>query len=123
MAERSVFKKWRFVCLGETAHRFEKMKWNYEPMPTCETCGANTEFDYGRRGDAPSVHGDEIDIWIKHGLVNEDGSPKHFTSKAEIRAEAARRGLVIAGETPKMTPEYADRRAAEDAKFGFTYKR
>lgn len=122
MIEKSVFKKWKFVCRGTTAHQFELMKWDYDPMPKCVECGAETEYHYGRGGAAPAVHGDEIDIWIRHGLVNEDGSPKHFRSKADIRNEAAKRGLAIYGETPKMTPEYADKRAAEDAKFGFTYK-
>lgn len=120
--KRSVFKTWKLVCRGETAHRFEKMRWDYEDLPKCETCGADVELDYGRRGSSAAVHGDEIDIWIRHGLVNEDGSPQHFDSKAAIRKAAQAKGLVISGETPKMSPEYADRRAAEDAKFGFTYK-
>lgn len=123
MVERSVFKKWKFVCRGETAHHFEKLLWSYDPLPKCEECGEAVEYDAAGFGAAPSVHGDEIDIWIRHGLVNEDGSPKHFESKAAIRAEAAKRGLVVMGETPKMSAEYADRRAAEDAKFGFTYRR
>jgi len=123
VVEKSVFKKWKFVCLGETAHRFEKLRWNYEDMPKCPECGAEVEYNYSTLGQASAVHGDEIDIWIRHGLVNDDGSPKHFESKAAIRAEAAKRGLVISGETPKMSSEYAEKRAQEDAKFGFSYKR
>jgi hypothetical protein len=41
----------------------------------------------------PTVIGDEIDIEIKHGLCNEDGSPRRYTSKSEIAREAKRRGL------------------------------
>lgn len=40
--------------------------------------------------------------WIKHGLCNEDGSPKRYDSKSEIKAEAYRRGLFIIGDTPKV---------------------
>lgn len=65
----------------------------YTPKVTqerpCPKCGA-TCYNLIR----PSgVIGDEIDIWIRHGLCHEDGSPKHFTSKQEIRREAERKGL------------------------------
>lgn len=123
MADKDIFKKWKFACLGSPSHKFEEMRWLSAGMPKCPECGNETEYSYGRASSAPAVIGDEIDIWIKHGLVEADGSPKHFTSKAAIRAEAAKRGLVISGETPKMSAEYADKRAAEDARFGFTYKR
>ena len=39
------------------------------------------------------VIGDECDVWAQHGLCNEDGSPRHYTSKQEMSREAARRGL------------------------------
>jgi hypothetical protein len=44
-------------------------------------------------GCPASVIGDETDVWIKHGLCHEDGSPQHFTSKAAIAKEAERRGM------------------------------
>lgn len=40
-----------------------------------------------------AVIGDECDVWAQHGLCNEDGSPRHYTSKQEMSREAARRGL------------------------------
>ncbi len=124
MADRDIFKKWKFVCLGEAEHRFEELRWLSSGMPKCPECAAETDYDYGRVfSKAPSVIGDEIDIWIRHGLVDDNGNPKHFTSKKAIREEAASRGLVISGETPKMSPEYADKRSAEDAKYGFTYRK
>lgn len=55
----------------------------------CPACGS-TCFNLIK---ASNVVGDEIDIWIKHGLCNDDGSPKHFTSKQEIAREAKRKGL------------------------------
>lgn len=33
-------------------------------------------------------------IWIRHGICNEDGSPRKYYSHSEMRAEAKRRGLV-----------------------------
>lgn len=38
------------------------------------------------------VNGDECDVWVRHGICNEDGSPRHYTSKSEMRKEALRRG-------------------------------
>lgn len=59
--------------------------------PPCPECGEPTETLWeGKR----SVVGDECDVWIKNGLCNPDGTPRHYTSKEEIRRETARRGLV-----------------------------
>lgn len=43
-----------------------------------------------------SVIGDDIPggLEIRHGLCNEDGSPRRYYSKTEIAKEAKRRGLV-----------------------------
>lgn len=45
-------------------------------------------------GKTSGVIGDECDVWIKHGICNEDGTPRHYRFKSEMRAEAKRRGLV-----------------------------
>lgn len=58
--------------------------------PPCPECGEPTETLW----DSPSsVIGDECDVWIRHGVCNEDGSPRRYTSKAEIVKEAKKRGL------------------------------
>ena len=44
-------------------------------------------------GKANSVIGDEIDVWVKHGLCHDDGSPRHFTSRAEMAQVAGSKGL------------------------------
>ena len=63
--------------------------------PACETCGepAKRVLLPGRVGAAIP---DEIPggIEIRHGLCNEDGSPRKYYSRSEIAAEAKRRGLV-----------------------------
>lgn len=60
--------------------------------PACPECGEPTETLWGT---PPNVVGDDIPggVWIKHGLVNEDGSPMKFYSKSEIAREAKKRGL------------------------------
>lgn len=60
--------------------------------PFCK--GEWSDHEAGRYG----VISDEIPggIAIRHGLCNEDGSPRRYYSKSEIAAEAKRRGLVNA---------------------------
>lgn len=66
----------RFLKLGE--------------RPPCPECGEPTETLWR---NASKVISDECDVWIKHGICNEDGTPRRYTSKAEMRKEAERRGL------------------------------
>lgn len=44
-------------------------------------------------GKAPGVLSDECDVTVRHGICNEDGSPRRYGFKSEMRAEAKRRGL------------------------------
>lgn len=37
---------------------------------------------------------------MDHGVCNDDGTPRKFYSKAEIRKVARQKGLVRVGETP-----------------------
>jgi hypothetical protein len=67
---------------------------------TCEKCQAILEI-----GDWPFCpHGkgnsnvipDDIPggVWIRHGICNEDGSPRKYYSRSAMEKEAKRRGLV-----------------------------
>lgn len=53
-----------------------------------------------------TVVGDEIPggVLIKHGICNEDGTPRRYDSKTEIRREAAKRGLVWGGDHATHVP-------------------
>lgn len=64
----------------------------------CEKCGKDLaigEWPFCPHGfGSQTVIGDEIDVWIKHGLCHDDGSPRHFTSRAEMHAVAKAKGMV-----------------------------
>ena len=62
------------------------------PETPCPECGKPTQRAWLTKPSG--VIGDECDVWIKHGLCNEDGSPRRYTSKQEIRREEKRRDVV-----------------------------
>lgn len=66
------------------------------PVVACPECGKETERAWLTKPS--NVIGDDIPggIWIRHGLCNEDGSPRKYYSHSEMRAEAKRRDLVNA---------------------------
>lgn len=70
------------LCLYESISPF----WNDPPCP-----GVMRRAWLAK---APSVSGDACDVTIRHGLCNSDGTPRRYTSKAEIQREADKRGLV-----------------------------
>lgn len=55
-------------------------------LPNCTECFVEGKLERvylpTHRGN---VIGDECDVWIKNGLCNADGTPRHFTSKSDIR--------------------------------------
>jgi hypothetical protein len=40
-------------------------------------------------------------IWIKHGICNDDGTPKRYDSLTDIRRAANEKGWTLSGDTPK----------------------
>lgn len=83
------------------------LAWDYEFPLACPRCGSEAKSP-APPNRAPGVFGDSIPggIMIRHGLCNEDGSPRRYDSKTEIKAEAARRGMTISGDTPKVHTEF-----------------
>lgn len=59
-----------------------------------EGCAGTMFRTWGLMTASSPVHGDECDVWVRNGLCNSDGSPRHFTSRKDLRQEAAKRGLV-----------------------------
>lgn len=70
----------------------------------------------GKLGLAPSVHGDECDVTLQHGLCNSDGTPKRWRSKEEIKRAAFDLGYFQGTDTPKSNPRLAEARQAEREK-------
>lgn len=59
---------------------------------TCPKCHHKT---LGRvHLQCAAVHGDEIDIYIKHGLCHADGTPRRYTSKSDLRRDTKAAGLI-----------------------------
>ncbi len=72
-------------------------------MTKCEACGAELHIgDFPFCGGDASKHqpygghaiGDECDVVVKHGICNEDGTPRRYRSRAEMAKVAKERGLV-----------------------------
>lgn len=79
-------------------------QWNEDGRLACPQCGERvTAVEEVAPTQAHGIIPDGIPggLEVRHGLCNEDGSPRRYDSKTDIRREAARRGLVISGETPK----------------------
>lgn len=74
---------------------FERIDEATKEVP-CKTCGALTKRAWLTKPSG--VITDEIPggVWIKHGICNEDGSPKKYYSKSEIAKAAKAKGLVNA---------------------------
>lgn len=72
---------------------YEKI--SFEDVVPCQKCGTATRRAI-LSGRTHNVIGDDIPggIEIRHGLCNEDGTPRRYYSKSEMAKEAARRGLV-----------------------------
>lgn len=63
------------------------------------------------------VIGDEIDVWVKHGLCHEDGSPRRFRSLSELKREAYAQGYSVGGDTPKVNPIIREERNRRGIKY------
>jgi hypothetical protein len=99
--ERSVFTTRTFECAA-CGQKRRHLSWDYDPAPVC--CGTEMAPEARRIDRSASVLGDEIDIVIPHGPVNEDGSPRRYRSRSELRREERRTGWVRVGDTPNSNP-------------------
>lgn len=99
--ERHVFKIRHFACRKCGEYR-EQLAWDYD---TFECCGQQMVETYRTATKAPSVLGDEIDLVVRHGPVNDDGSPKRYRSRQELRRACEAKGWTPLGDTPKTAEE------------------
>jgi hypothetical protein len=96
------FKVWPIWCdICEKA--FDQLGWDYDlPLP-CPDCKAPTYLDYDMQfGKAPGLITDDIPggVEIRHGIMNDDGSPKRYYSKSDIKRACNEKGLVWGDDTP-----------------------
>lgn len=91
-----------FQC--KNGHTFERLLPIGTQKAWCKQCEADCRANGGCRcrhlaervwlpGNANSVIGDEIDVEIKHGLCHEDGTPRRFRSRTELRKAEQKAGL------------------------------
>lgn len=78
----------------------------------CHTLSKGVAF-----GQAPGIATDGIPggLLIKHGICNEDGTPKRYDSKSEIKRAAFEAGYFVGDDTPRPNARLQDERAATQA--------
>lgn len=95
------FKEWKLECVV-CDMKDVVLCWDYELPRICPECLHDMSLEQGPSRTV-MIATDDIPggYTIHHGLCNEDGSPRKYYSKTEIKREANKRGLTISGDTPK----------------------
>lgn len=103
------------VCAKCDDRQFDRYLESNEPYPLCEKCGGQTEW---LPSAGTNIANDEIPggIIIRHGLVNEDGSPRKFYSKTDMKRAANELGLTMFGDSPKPYKVHWSGRTKESEK-------
>src|ERR1051326_8062241 len=67
----------------------------HEPCDQCGRIVHTGEWPFCPHGrPTGTVIGDEIDVTIEHGLCNDDGTPRRFRSRSELRLACAVKGMI-----------------------------
>jgi hypothetical protein len=84
----------------------------------CDACGKELvvgEWPFCPHGPGSSnVIGDDIPggVLIKHGVCNEDGTPKRYYTKSSIKKAAYEKGLFQGDDTPRASSQHREKEAA-----------
>jgi hypothetical protein len=100
MVDRSVFTTRTWGC-GACGREKRHLSWSYDPPPECCNQAMHPPAGPAR---ATFVIGDEIDEIHPHGVCWDDGTPRRFRSRTELRRVEREKGWVRVGETPNSTP-------------------
>lgn len=102
------------IC-SNCGHPSTKLSWLKERDGWCPSCFYAAE---PKVNSAPMIATDSIPggLEVKHGICNEDGSPRKFYSKSEIKSAAYETGWSILGDTPKVNPRLQDEKARNKEK-------
>src|SRR5712692_10951246 len=94
--------------------KLSEYRWGNMDPPVCTACQKfMSDVGYLKSNKAPSVHGDSIDIEVRHGICHDDGTPRRFTSKAELKRVAHEAGLSVYGDTPNPNQRIVEERQRE----------
>jgi hypothetical protein len=77
-------------CGEEVRDVWEGVNWL---APSCAVEDCEGQLERVWLSKPPGVVSDECDVWVRNGICNEDGSPRHYRFKSEMKAEAKRRGM------------------------------
>ena len=94
-------KEWPMKCA--CGWEDKKLAWDYDlPLP-CPQCGEDTSLNYPQVNEADGVAPDGIrgGLLVRHGICNEDGSPKKYYSRTDMKRALNAKGYSIGGDTPK----------------------
>lgn len=109
---RQILKMRHYAC-SECNAQVSELRWNYDQPPQCLACCKQMDEMYDVVNTSTSVIGDECDIVVRHGICHEDGSPRRYRFKSEMRRVARDRGLVISGDTPNPSSDRLERSSAQ----------
>lgn len=95
------YKEWPATCQCGWSGR--RLAWDTELPYKCPACTDPVMITDTRSNQSHGIVPDDFPggLEVRHGLVNEDGSPMRFYSRTELKREANRRGLVLEGDSPK----------------------
>jgi hypothetical protein len=93
--------KVRYYRCGECGEKRDELAWEDDLV---ECCGQQMQETsrYGEAyGTSAAIHGDEIDQVIEHGVCHDNGEPRRFRSRTELKRALEEKGLCHKGDTPK----------------------
>lgn len=95
------FKEWQTEC--KCGFKGGQMGWDYDLPFACPKCDLDTDLVSDVVGRSSGVVTDDIPggMLIHNGICHDDGTPKRYYSKTDIKRAANAKGLVIGGDTPK----------------------
>jgi hypothetical protein len=94
------YKAWKLRCTSCPTH-WTVWGWNYDIPWNCPECTSPSELA-DRPRSTIMIATDDIPggYDVRHGVCHEDGTPRRFYSKTELKRALNEKGLVISGDTP-----------------------
>lgn len=89
--------------------------WWHEDRP-CPECGKPTVFFDNQTDRSAAVIGDDIPggLLVPNAICHEDGTPKRYYSRTDLKRALNEKGWTIVGDTPKPYRVSTSRNALDD---------